>query len=138
VIVLAILTVAMMVATVYARVLREPKDGLVIQASEVDQVPSYGVVITDPHPYLIEAVENPGQRIYVGGGTPEEVEAVYEQVLHGSTYVEYEGKYYGILKLWVTLGLDPSIQQWEVLGFLGLGACWVTVVYTQFHARARS
>lgn len=139
VIVLAILTVVMTVAAVYthaarAHTLLEPRSGLVIQASEVDQVPLYGVIITDPHPYLIEAVENPGQKIYVGGGTPEEVEAVYEQVLHRSTYVEYEGKYYGFLRVWVTLRLKPPIiLRWEVLGFLGLGACWVTVAYIHFH-----
>jgi hypothetical protein len=138
VIVLAILTVAMTVATVYthaarAHTLLEPKSGLAIQASEVDQVPLYGVVITDPHPYLIEAIKNQGHQIYVGTRPPEEVEAVYEQVLHRSTYVEYEGKYYRFLKLWVTLGLKPpNILRWEVLGFLGLGACWVTVAYTHF------
>lgn len=136
-IVLVILTVALTATTVYAHVyahvdhLREPRSGLLIQANEVDQVRSYGVVITDPHPYLIEAAENPGQPIYVGVKS-EETEALYEQVLQGSTYVKYEGKYYGIHKGWVTLGLEPSIQQWEVLGFSGLGACWVTVAYTHF------
>lgn len=136
--VLAILTVALMSTTVYAHIdyLREPRSGLLIQASEVDQAPSYGVVITDPHPYLIEAVENPGEPIYVGVRS-EETEALYEQVLHGSTYVKYEGKYYGILKGWVDLGLDPSVQQWEVLGFSGLGACWVTVAYTHFRKTKR-
>lgn len=141
-IVLAILTIALTATTVYAHVyahvdyLREPRSGLLIQASEVDQASSYGVVITDPHPYLIEAVENPGQSIYVGVKS-EETEALYEQVLHGSTYVEYEGKYYGIHKGWVTLGLDPSVQQWEVLGFSGLGACWGTVAYTHFRKTKR-
>jgi len=148
VIVLAILTIAMTGATVYAYadslrkpktglLLREPRSGLLISASEVDDVPSYATIITNPHPYVIEAVENPGESIYVGGGTPEEVEAVYEQVLHGSTYVEYEGKYYCILKLWVELGLGPSIIQWEVLGFSALGACWVGVVYVYFRKTKR-
>jgi len=145
VIVLAILTVAMAVATVYTHAARthtllEPRSGLAIRASEVDQVPSYGVAITDPHPYLIEAIKNQGHQIYVGGGTPEEVEALYEQVLHKPrpTYVEYEGKYYGFQKVWVTLGLKPPIiLRWEVLGFLGLGACWVTVAYSYFRKTKR-
>jgi len=130
VIVLAILTIAMTGTTVYAYAnsLREPKTGLLIQATEVDHVPSYATVITDPHPILIEAVENPGQKIYVGVRS-EETEALYEQVLHGSTYVEYEGKYYGILKLYVDLGLEPPILQGEDLGFSALGVCWVGVGY---------
>jgi len=136
VIVLAVLTVAMMVTAVYVHIrilwepenLLEPKSGLEIRASEVDRVPTYGVVIADPHPYLVEAVENLGEGVYVGVRS-EETEAVYEQVLQGSTYVEYEGKYYGILKSWVTLGLEPSVQQWVVLGFFGLGVCWVIVAY---------
>jgi len=134
VVVLAVLTVAMTVAAVYVHIpwepenLLEPKSGLKIQASEVDRVPSYGVVIADPHPYLVEAVENLGEGIYVGVRS-EETEAVYEQVLQGSTYVEYEGKYYGVLKVWVDVGLEPSVQQWVVLGFFGLGVCWVIVAY---------
>jgi len=125
VIVLAMLTIAMTGATVYAYAdsLREPKSGLVILAYEIDHVPSYGVVITDPHPYVIEAVENPEEPIYVGG-RGEETEAVYE-----TKYVEYEGKYYVLLKLQVTVGLEPSILQGGVLGFSALGFCWVVVGY---------
>jgi hypothetical protein len=149
VVVLAILTVAMTGATVYAYadslrkpktglLLREPRSGLLISASEVDDVPSYATIITNPHPYVIEAVENPGQKIYVGTTPPEEVEAVYEQLLNrGPTYVEYDGKYYTILKLWVDLGLGPSIIQWEVLGFSALGACWIGVVYVYFRKTKR-
>lgn len=134
VVVLAVLTVAMMVAAVYTHTvsepenLFEPKTGLRIQASEVDQVPSYGVVITDPHPYLVEAVENVGEGIYVGVRS-EETEAFYEQVQEGSAYVEYEGKYYGILKAYVDVGLEPPVWQWVVLGFFGLGVCWFAVAY---------
>jgi len=148
VIVLAILTIALTGETVYAYanslrkpksglLLREPKSGLLIRATEVDHAPSYATVITDPHPYVVEAVENPGERIYIGGGTHEGVEAVYEQVLNGSTYVEYEGKYYVILKLWVQLGLDQPILHVEALGFIALGACWVGVVYVYFRKTKR-
>ena len=134
VVVLVLLTFAMMVATVYALTvsepenLLEPKTGLEIRASEVYRVPSYGVVITDPHPYLVEAVENVGEGIYVGVRS-EETEAFYEQVLEGSTYVEYEGRYYGILKVYVDVGLESSVLQWVVLGVFGLGVCWVAVAY---------
>jgi len=145
VIVLAILTIAMAGATVYAYVdsLREPRSGILIQADEVeaDDVPSYATVITDPHPYLIEAVENPGDKIYVGAGLPqEEVEAVCEQVGFpenlGATYVEYEGKYYGILVLEVLPGLEPPIQYQEALGFSALAVCWVVVGYS-YHRKKK-
>jgi len=147
VIVLAILTIAMTGATVYAYVdslrkpktglpLREPKTGLLIRATEVDHKPLYANVTADPHPYLIEAVENPGQKIYIGVGSEEE-EVAYQQVLHGPSYVEYEGKYYVILKVYVDLGLDPPILQEEVLGFFALGACWVGVVYVYFRKTKR-
>ena len=147
VIVLAILTIALTGATVYAYanslrkqksglLLREPKTGLLIRATEVDHAPSYATVTADPHPYLIEAVENPGQEINIGVGSEEE-EIAYQQVLHGPGYVEYEGKYYRILKLYVDLGLDQPILPVEALGFSALGACWVGVVYVYFRKTKR-
>lgn len=141
-VVLALLTVAVIVAMVYTfpvsepENLLEPRTGLAILAIEVYQAPSYGVVITDPHPYLVEAVENVEEVIYVGVRS-EETEALYEQVLERSTYLEYEGKYYGILGEYVDFGLEPSIWQWVVLGFFGLGVCWVAVAYAYLR-RAKS
>jgi len=149
VVVLAILTIAMTGATIYAitdslreharmhECTREPKTGLLIKATEVDHAPSYANVTTDPHPCLIEAVENPGEKIYVGVGSEEE-EVAYQQVLHGPSYVEYEGKYYVILKVYVDLGLyTPHPLPVEVLGFSALGACWVGVVYVYFRKTKR-
>jgi len=137
-IVLAILTITLTGATVYTYVdyLREPKTGLLISAYEVDQVPSYATVTTDPHPYVIEAIENPGEKFYIGVGSEEE-EVAYQQVLHGLDYVEYEGKYYIIHKVFADLGLDPSIQYQAALGFSALGACWVVVGYAYHRENKR-
>jgi len=146
VIVLAILTIAMTVTTVYTYIdslrtpktdyLRTPKSGLLIQAREINGVSSHDVVITDPHPYLIEAVENPGDKIYIGG-RDEETAPLYDQLLRpGGCYVEYEGKYYVIGKVEVELGLEPSLLSQLPVGFSALGVCWVVVGYS-YHRKKK-
>lgn len=155
-IVLAMLTVAMSGATVYAYVdsyfdsltndsyldsLTKPASGLVIVAGEYgeDEVPPYGFLITDPHPIIIEAVENPGEPIYVGNApNEEEYNAVLEQLKVGLfkvPYVEYQGKYHVINNsLWIDLVPDvpdrPPIESGLLGGFSALGVCWLVVGYS--------
>lgn len=142
VIVLAILTSAMTVASVYAYVdsLSQPASGPLIWAYEVDHVPSYGVLITDPHPILIEAIERSLEHpypdrealIYLAQASNEDYEAVYEQLGDWTTrcYVEYEGKYYGISEGEAMVGLEPSLLHQLPLAFSALGVCWVVVGYS--------
>jgi len=148
VIVLAILTIAMTGAAVYTYVdylrmpkidpLRRPASGPCIWADEINGVSLHATVITDPHPILIEAVKNPNESIYLGNAPPEDYEAVLEQ-LRKSHYVEYEGKYYGILRLEVDLGLEPPLlNQPPVkfsMGFSALAVCWIVVGYFYYRKK---
>jgi len=139
-IVLAILTIAMTGAAVYAYVdsFSQPANGPVISACEVDEVPPYGVLINDPHPILIEAVENPGKLMYLGNAPPEDYEAVIEQIPNWTTsyYVEYEGRYYVIGVGEATVGLEPSLLNQLPVGFSALAVCWVVVGYS-YHRKKK-
>jgi len=146
VILLAILTIAMTGAAVYAYVdslsqpvsFSQPADGAIISACEVDEVPPYGVLITDPHPILIEAVKNPGKLMYLGNAPPEDYEAVIEQIPDRTItyYVEYEGRYYVIGVSEVTIGLEPSLLNQLPVGFSALAVCWVVVGYS-YHRKKK-
>lgn len=135
VIVLAILTIAMTVATVYAYALPEQtitepeqiivtehpsKAGTYIIVSEVgyDPLQYYDL---DEDPYIRAAIENPDKWVWVGP------DSLWKP---GMGYAKVDGKYYGIGIIDVLSGpaIESSLPDFILpLGFLGLGVCWVGV-----------
>lgn len=152
VIVLAILTIAMTVATVYVYALPFPeqmdpeqiivtehpsKTGTYIIVSEVNYDPLQYHVL-DEDPYIRAAIENPGKWVRVGP------DSLWEPSMG---YAKVDGKYYGIGirdVLSAPPPIEPSLQhrlylQYLILplGFLGLGVCWIGAGYTYRRNRKR-
>ena len=138
VVVLAILTIAMSAASVYAYVSKpevEVEEGHKTEAGdyigfhEVNYSHEPHHHLTDPDRYTLEAM-NSSTWVHVGRDDP----SWYDQPYVTDPkirYVEYQGKLYFVSIMHVSAGpIISSVPAFAVPGFLALGVCWVGVGYS--------
>ena len=134
VIVLAILTIAMTVAAVYAyaspnqtglTITDNPaKAGEYIKLYEISWVPDEYYEL-DEDPYMRASVENPDKWVWVG---PDRLWKPW------MIYVKVNGKYYSVACMEVISEpvTEPKLQDFIPPAFFGLGVCWIGVGVTTY------
>ncbi len=106
--------------------------GPVLWAETLSTKPETYMVLTDPDPYVVEALSNPGSLVFVGYWDNTNIDELIEIHRYRTNNVEYSQVYYTI-----TMGsLDPVYGSFFwilIFSWIGLG---VSFVVTYVHGRA--
>jgi hypothetical protein len=105
--------------------------GPVLWAEKLSTKPETYMVLTDPDPYVVEALSNPGSDVFVGSWDNPNIDELIETHRYRTNNVEYSQTYYTI-----TMGsLDPVYGTFFwilIFSWIGLG---VSFVVTYVRAR---
>jgi hypothetical protein len=118
-----VVAIVLLIATIVAVAgLSFPKSfgyGLALVAEELTEKPDEYIPLTEPDPYVLQAVSNPGEDVTVGSWNDSEFDEMVST--YKTSNVEIDGKYYRInvyskdVFFWGVLFL-LSIVGWSALG----------------------
>jgi len=101
--------------------------GLVLLAEELAEKPDEYILLTEPDPYVLQAVSNPGKEVIVGSWGDSEFDEMVS--IHKTNNVEIDGRYYRIsmysaeVFFWGMLFV-LSMMGWTALGIAVIVYSW--------------
>jgi len=134
---LAVLTVVVPMATVvlYNQWFLTSQVSMILVATELTEKPSNYFVLTNPDPYTLEGIENPGMQVNITFVEEDKVTFGDQAQEHDTFNVEYEGKYYHI-----DLVVDfyvPFLLPLLFVELSGLAVCWYVLIHSYLRKRTK-
>ena len=117
----AVLSVTTILPVVGPYLVPSLSSGLAFEAEKLTEKPDVYIPLTEPDPYVLQAVSNPGEEVVVGARGNSEFNEMVDT--YGTNNVEINGNYYQIHVyfienlFWGTLWL-LSLGGWVVFGII--------------------